>query len=263
MLSIILMVGVTMAGELIPAEDHLECTEPQAGVEMQCWPAQRGHDSLDLCVQSHDLTFSDGTHINDVLHVHVRQAETVTSVDRAPWSEPEPEVEPVGSSDPTARSHDRAEPDRESTGTVTVRVRSGERHPGYAHRDGSSRPPRSRPPGVYSGSGVRVVTQPVYVSYEPVHYGGHTGTFQASETALGDWQAINEDWVAGVRAENQAYENEAREADERARKAETARKAEEAKRLAAQARAVKAEESLEEADGIIQDLLSETTTEEE
>lgn len=216
MLSIILMVSVTMAGEPIPAQDHLECTEPQAGVEMQCWPAQRDHDSLDLCASAH------GNDLDDALHVHVKPSEPVAMVDQAPWSEPEPVEAPqersqysklIRADEQVHMQVAQPEPVRQPRGDVSVRVEGGNN----THRS----------------SNVHVIAQPVYAvgTYAPIPR-------QASEAvtvnAVSDFRASQE-WIGGVRAENATYQNLANEADERAAKAETARKAEEARRLAAQA----------------------------
>jgi hypothetical protein len=269
MLSIFLALlsGLAMAqnmDEPIAAADHFECPTEDLIEEHGCWLAATDHTAGDLCMASHSNIVISGTPLNDVAHVHVVEAVQIAQASSAPWAEQTQERESAPLAVPalerveertSVASPVQAEPEAVVSRREPVRV--------VVRTQPSSR--RSRAAG-YTGHTthvrqVRVVAAPVYTgAYEVVHYGGSTNSFEASSSALGDWQAINEDWVAGVRAENQAHENRADRAEELAATAELARKKEEARRIAAQARAVKAEDQRDRGVEVIQGLLAEPSS---
>ena len=227
----ILIASLALAADVIPAADHLECGDVSG--EMQCWPAQSDHALRDMCATKH------GSDLDKALHVHVVPAKPTAMRESAPWSGQRQAqgTSPTEVEQPLAIAGGGQPPPRRQPAT-TVRVSA---------RGGTYQQPSRRPSGVYVGS-VYMRSSPPYApgTYEPVYYGDQTDTFAASNAAGNDWNAMN-DWVGGVRAENQAYENEAQEADERAQRAETARKAEEARRVAAQARAAELDTDLDSA----------------
>jgi len=222
----ILMASLALAADVIPAADHLECSEVEG--EMTCWPAQSEHSLRDMCATKH------GSDIDKSLHVHVVPAEATAMRESAPWSGQRQSVASTQvdeAEQPLAIASARPLPTRRPT-TTTVRVSA---------RGGTYQQPARRPPGVYVDS--------VYVRSAPAYpVGSYAVTPQLAQeavtaSAVSDFRA-SQDWISGVRAENQSYQNQAAQARARAQKAETARKAEEARRVAAQARAAELDSDL-------------------